>query len=449
MPGCRALLAGVAAALLSLPVTAPTLGAQEADDAVTSHRVGPAGDYATVAEALNAASPGDTVVVAAGTYRERVRIDRAVVLLGEGGPVLDGGGAGHVVEATAPLVLRGFRLRGSGTGVDDEHAGVMVRGASARIEDNRLEDVYYGIYLKNAPRSVVRDNRIVGKELPLPRRGDGIRLWYSSGTMVAGNRVRRTRDVVVYFSDSLRIEDNRIAEGRYGLHYMYSDHNEFRRNVFVGNQVGAFVMYSADIALTDNVFAEGSGPSGMGLGLKDVDEVVAGGNLFVRNRSGIYLDNSPRSEGAVNLFRDNLLLFNGAGVRMLPSVAGDVFRRNSFVGNDRPVEVEGGMRPGQVEQNEWAGNHWGAYRGFDRDGDGIGDTPYRHARLTEDLMSRHEALRLFERSPVMPVLEIMRRVFPLLEPEPVVVDPAPRLEADALRRWEEAPPVRLSGPDPS
>lgn len=438
----RSTATGVAVAVLSLVGLALPAAGQ---DGPRTLRVGDGERFGTVSAALEAAAPGDTVRVGPGHYRERLRIDEAVVLVGEGRPVLDGEGGGHVVEATAPLEIRGFALRSSGTGVDDEHAGIMVRGARAVVVDNVLADVLYGVYLKQAPGSLIRGNRISGKPLAPPRRGDGIRLWYSSETRIEDNEVTGTRDVVVYFSSRLVVSGNRISDGRYGLHYMYSDDNVFEGNLFRNNQVGAFIMYSRGVRLRDNVFAESRGASGMGLGLKDADDVVAEGNLFVANASGVYLDNSPRASDAVVEIRSSLFLYNLSAVRLLPSVRDVRVEGNSFVGNDRPAEVSGGMAKGQVAQNDWSGNYWSGYAGFDRDDDGIGDTPYVHARLTDDLLSRHPSLRLFAHSPVMPVVEALRKVFPLLEPEPVVVDPAPRLEARALERWELHPPLTIGG----
>lgn len=432
-PGTGAPAAGVLLVLL-LPAAA---GAQV-------QRVGPDGTHATIGSALAAAAPGDTVRVAPGTYRERLVVGRPVVLVGEGWPVLDGGGEGHVVEATAALEIAGFVIRGSGTSVDLEHSGVMVRGAPARVERNRLEDVFYGVYLKDAPRSVIRGNRIRGKDLPPPRRGDGIRLWYSHGTSILGNDVERTRDVVVYFSDSLVVADNRIVDGRYGLHYMYSHHNRFLRNRFLRNQVGAFIMYSRDIALRENVFAEARGATGMGLGLKDADSIRVEDNLFVANAAGLYLDNSPTARDVRNRVADNVVLYNRTGVELLPSVRGNDFTGNAFVGNDRPALVSGGTGRGQARQNDWDGNHWGGYSGFDGDGDGIGDTPYVHARLADQLVARYPEFRLFTLSPALRLVDALGRFFPLLRPQPVVVDSAPRLESAALERWRSEPPVEAA-----
>ncbi len=401
-------------------------------------RVGPAGEYREIGSAVARAGAGDTIRVEAGTYHERLTIHQPVVLIGEGWPIIDGQGGGHVVEATAPLELQGFVIRASGTGVDEEHAGVMVRGAPARILNNRIEDVLYGIYLKDAGGSYVRDNRIEGKPLPYPRRGDGIRLWYSSGSEITGNHVTVTRDVVVYFSDSLLVSDNVVTAGRYGLHYMYSDHNRFERNLFVGNQVGAFLMYSRDIQLRDNVFAEAEGDLGMGLGLKDADEIRAVNNLFVQNVLGIYLDNSPSGTEVTNSFTGNLILFNQTGVRLLPSVRGNEFVDNSFMGNVRPVGVSGGSAPGQVFQNAWDGNYWTEYAGFDRDRDGVGDTPFVHARLADDLMSRYPDFQLFSLSPALRLVDALSHFFPLLRPEPVVVDSTPLLNSHAPERWRAA-----------
>lgn len=409
--------------------------------------VRPGGAISSVSAAVDSARPGDTVRVLSGRYRERLVVDRALTLIGVERPVIDAGGEGHVIEASGPVEVRGFELRATGTNPDEEHAGVMVRGARARIVDNVLRDVYYGIYLKNSRASVVRGNRITGKPLPPPRRGDGIRLWYSSETEILGNTVTRTRDVVVFFSDRLSIRENLIREGRYGLHYMYSDHNHFERNRFVGNQVGSFIMYSSDITLKDNLFAESGGASGLGLGLKDADSIRAVGNLFVENEAGVYLDNSPRSRDVRNHFESNVFFENGAGLRTLPSVRGNVFRDNDFVSNQRVVEATGGVGEDQAARNDWRGNYWSEYAGFDRDGNGVGDTPYVYSKLSESLMTDHPTLRLFSYSPVVPVVETVSNFFPFLKPKPLVVDSAPKLTRDAFRRWEREPPV--SRPEPS
>lgn len=398
-------------------------------------RVGPDEEFETIGSAVAAARAGDTVQVAAGTYAERIRIRVPLTLLGTGWPVVDGGRQGHVFEAMARVQIEGFVIRGSGSDVDAEHAGVMVSdGPATRVVGNRLEDVFYGIYLKGSPGSLVQDNRIEGKPFEPPRRGDGIRLWYSSGTRVSGNEVQTTRDVVIYFSDSLHVHDNVIQDGRYGLHYMYSNHNTFERNRFDGNEVGAFLMYSADIRLSDNVFANSEGWTGMGLGLKDADGIVATRNLIVGNVIGIHLDNSPRSATDRNTFSDNLLLANEAGVRLLPSVQGNAFERNEFVHNRSPVVVAGGAGPDVAARNRWAGNFWGSYAGFDKDRNGTGDTPFVHARLSDHLLSRYPELGLFFMSPALGVLEVVSRFFPLLKPEPVAIDSSPRVTSRQIAR---------------
>ncbi|HEY7471198.1 MAG TPA: nitrous oxide reductase family maturation protein NosD [Gemmatimonadota bacterium] len=420
------------AALVASTALAPSAGAVG-----RTLEVGPGFAHATIGAALAEAQPGDTIRVAAGTYVERIRILRRVTLIGEGWPVVDGGGAGHVVEALAPFEMRGFVLRGSGSDLEAEHAGVMVRGAPARVIGNRMEDVLYGVYLKQSPGSLVAGNRIRGKPFNLARRGDGIRLWYSPDTHVTGNEVRGVRDVVAYFSDRIALDDNVVRESRYGFHLMYCSHSRLTGNRLSGNQVGAYLMYSSRFTLIGNVFADAAGSSGMGLGLKDGDEIVVEENLFLENSVGVHLDNSPSGPARPNRFEGNTFALNGVAVRMLPSVTGNRFHHNDFLANGAPARVAGGARAGQVAQNDWTGNHWSEHAGFDRDGDGKGDAPYVHAHLADDLLERRPELRIFAFAPALEALDGLVRFFPLLRPEPVVVDPEPRLAIAAARRWRE------------
>lgn len=398
--------------------------------------VGPSGTHARLGDALAAARAGDTIRVATGVYAERNAIERPVVLLGEGGAVLDGGGEGVVLAVRAPATIRGFTIRASGTSQSREDAGILVEGArDVVIEGNHIEDVLFGIYVKQSDRPIIRGNTVVGKDLPAARRGDGIRLWYSHDGVLEDNEVRRIRDVVIWFSNGVVVRRNAVQDSRYGLHYMYSNNSLFEDNVFVGNHVGGFLMYSRGITFRRNVFAEARGTTGRGLGFKDAEEVVAEDNLLVRNAVGIFLDNSPYSVGAVNRFEGNTVAYNDVAVTMLPSVRDNRFRGNSFLANVRTVTVTGG---GTALANEWRGNYWSEYAGFDADADGTGDTPFVHARLSDDLFTRHEALSLFTLSPAASALDVVGRIFPLLEPEPVVVDSAPRIDL-ALRRVADGP----------
>ncbi len=407
--------------------------------AQTTITVGPTGQHRTIADAVNAASAGDTVVVSPGVYREQPVITRPITLLGQPGAVIDGGGQGIVLTIRAQATISGFVIRASGARQVEEHAGILAEGApGVVIEDNVLEDVLFGIYLKQSHNPLIRRNTVRGKDIAVAQRGDGIRLWYSHGGVIVGNVVTRVRDLVIWFSDSTVASDNRVSDSRYGLHYMYSDHNRFERNEFIHNHVGAFLMYSTDIVFRDNVFADARGTTGRGLGFKDTDRVQAEHNVLVRNAIGIAIDNSPSTVGIVNLFEDNVIAFNDVGVSLLPSVHSNRFRGNAFLDNVRSVAVTGA---GTAIANEWRGNYWTDYAGFDADRDRRGDTPFVYERFSDDLFAKHEALQLFDFGPSMATLNTLSKVFPLLQPKPIAIDSFPQLDQQ-LRLTDESHSTR-------
>jgi nitrous oxidase accessory protein len=380
--------------------------------------VGPGQQLATLAEALERARPGDRVIVRGGVYRGPVRLDRAVVLEGIGWPLIEGSGLDTVVELAAPgAVLRGFRVRGSGTSLAREAAGVLATAPEVRIEDNQIEEVLFGIVLKQAPRALVRGNRLRGAALPVPRRGDLIKLWRSDGVRLEANDIEGGRDVVLWFSADCLVRKNRVRRGRYGLHLMYSRHSRIEDNQLEANAVGIYLMYSEGVRVTGNRLLAHRGPSGYGLGLKDVREADVHGNLVADNRAGFFLDNVTGRIAA------NLVVANDVGVLLLPSTRGVGFSDNSFVDNAEQVFVEGGS---WVAGNTWSGNYWSDYGGWDADRDGWGDVPYRSWRLFEHLAERDARLRFFRYSPVAHALDHAARIFPLFAPQPVLVDPRPR-----------------------
>ncbi|MEZ6235161.1 MAG: nitrous oxide reductase family maturation protein NosD [Phycisphaerales bacterium] len=388
--------------------------------------------------AIAAAAPGQEIIVPAGVYPSIV-IDRPLALRARPGAILDAQGRGDVVRITAPdVTISGFTIRGTGQSLDRENAGVAATAPRATIENNRLEDVLFGIVIAGAPASVVANNTIVGKDLDLGRRGDAIRLWQSPDTIVEANDARQSRDVVVWYSSRAVLRANTVIECRYGLHSMYTDNCVMEDNRLERNSVGIFMMYSQDLEARRNVIADNRGPSGFGIGLKDVDGVTLEDNTIVGNRVGINLDTSPVRSDIHHHHTRNIIAFNDVGVAFMPAVRNNHFQDNAFVENIEDVGILGG---GAFEgQNSFTvdgrGNYWSAYRGFDLDADAIGDIEHRSDGLFENLIDREPKLRYFLYSPAQQAIDLAARSFPVVAPRPKLVDTAP---------WM-APPMRAPTP---
>jgi nitrous oxidase accessory protein len=411
-----------------------------------THLVSPQGPYTTLEAAIGQASDGDILAVYGGRYAGPLVISKQLVIRGQGWPVIDGGGQGTVIKLTAPgITLSGFVIRNSGSSLEAENSGIAVEAPEAVIESNRLEETLFGIYLRQATDSRIRGNVIHGKDLAVPRRGDGIRVWYSNGVHIEDNQIERGRDVVLWYSQHLFVRGNTVRDGRYGLHFMYCDDTRIEANRLMHNSVGAFLMYTRRVHLERNLMASNRGPSGYGIGLKDIDDAVIQHNVFLDNRVGAYIDNSPREVDSLGEFTGNVFAYNTMGISMMPSVRRNWFTRNSFVENQEQVHVAGG---GQLRQNLWTvqeqGNYWSDYLGYDANGDGIGDIPYRAERLFEDLLDRYPALQLFLHSPIVQAIDLATRAFPLVKPQPKVTDTAP-LMAVAMPSALPAAPLPQQG----
>ena len=373
------------------------------------------------------AAPGATVVVPVGTFRGPITIAKSIELIAQPGAIIDAGGVGDAVRITAPdVTFRGFQIRSTGISLDQQNAGIAVAAPRATISDNTLEDVLLGISLNGAAGSSIRGNRIRGKALDLSRRGDGIRVFSSDATVIEGNEVDAVRDVVVWYSSGVRLTSNIVRDSRYGMHFMYANNGVIEDNHLVDNSVGVFLMYSRDVALRRNRLEHNRGPSGYGIGLKDMDGVAAEENTVVGNRVGMYVDNSPSRIDVVQQFHRNVFAFNDVGLAFLPSVQRNQFIDNEFLENIEQVAILGS---GELKNNDFTvagrGNYWSDYAGFDADGDGRGDMPYHARSLFESLIDREPKLRLFLYSPAQQAVELASRAFPIVRPQPKITDAAP------------------------
>jgi nitrous oxidase accessory protein len=403
----------------------------------------------TLQEWISSAPPGAILRVPPGVYHGPIVIDKPLTLLGDGQAVLDGLGRGTVVHIIAPdVTMKGFVIKNSGRSLAHEDSGILVEAPRARIEENELFDVLFGIYLKNAPGSIIRANRVRGLDVPEAERGDALRLWYSSDVLIEGNQTYNARDAIIWYSARVTVRANRFQGGRYGVHLMYCKEITIESNLLSKNFVGVYAMYTQNLTLRQNLSLGHRGPSGYGIGLKDTDNAQIVENVIADNSVGAFIDNSPSESNSSVLFRRNLFAYNETAVLMFPSVRGDVFTENSFIENFEQVGIAGG---GEPHGNSWTQNYWGDYLGYDADNDGIGDLVYKSERLFEHLIDRHPQLRLFLYSPAIQALEFAARALPIFKPQPKLTDPrplmAPLLPTLALERLEshESVPVGVIG----
>ncbi len=390
--------------------------------------VSPQGPYTELSAALADARDGDAIEVRGGEYAGPLKIEKSVALIGRDWPVIDGNNRGGVVEFAAPGVrMQGFIIRNSGISLDHEDAGISVNAPRAVIENNQILHVLFGIYMRKADSSVVRNNTISGKEeLAVPRRGDLLRAWYSNAIVIESNTLQHGRDMIIWFSKNSIVQHNRVANARYGIHFMYSDDCLAEYNLLTGNSVGVYFMYSRRLTLRHNTIAYNRGPSGFGIGLKDFDDGLIEENLVVDNRVGIYVDNSPREVSSSMSYNGNAIAYNDVGVSLLSFGRRSDLLNNSFVENYEQVSIHGSTESGG---NQWHNNYWSDYAGYDRERDGFGDLPYKSEKLFENLMERNPGLRLFIYSPAIQALDFAARAFPMVRPQPKLEDPQPRMAA--------------------
>ena len=99
-------------------------------------------------QAVNQAVTEDTLILAAGTYKGQLIIDKPLTLIGQPGAILDGLGQGDTVRIRAPNVtLKGLTIRRSGHDLTAMNAGVFAEknAANLRIENSFLELNLFGI----------------------------------------------------------------------------------------------------------------------------------------------------------------------------------------------------------------------------------------------------------------------------------------------------------------
>jgi len=225
-------------------------------DILTVDDDGPA-DFNTIQSAINAASYGDIIQVAPGTYGENIRLKNGISLHGSGADVtvIDGGGNGHVVVFNmADGDISGFTIFNSGHS-PIYRSGIFVSQSSVTIENNIIANNANGISASSSSVVVIKKNRI---ENNMALFGSGVEFHSSSGVIVSNIIANNNNNGGIYCSDSSpSIINNTIYNNfNYGIRCNPTSLQLILNNIIAYNEYGIMAVdgYESPVSLLNMAY---------------------------------------------------------------------------------------------------------------------------------------------------------------------------------------------------
>jgi len=187
-------------------------------------------DQATIQAGINIAFPGDTVLVADGTYSENLTIGKAITLLSENGSagcVVNGNNSGRVilVDSVAGCRIIGLTIKkgylSSANFPDGFGAGILVLNSTVDIINCNIYSNYAqggagGIAMLDGSYFTIKDSRIFGNQTPAAT--GGVLAGNSTGeiekSLIAYNQAQHCGGVFLYsdnFTSFVDLVNNTIC----------------------------------------------------------------------------------------------------------------------------------------------------------------------------------------------------------------------------------------------
>lgn len=307
---------------------------------VNSH--GKFGCYSTISAAVSAASPGDTIDVASGTYSEDVKITKTLSLIGENrdNTTIDAKGLANGIyidgfdsPGLANVVVTGFTVENA------NYEGILVQNASAvTVWGNEVRDNDESLQISagSCPGQPAFETN-EGDDC-----GEGIHLMGVDHSTVADNIVERNSGGILVSDETASNHDNAIVHNKvidnaYDCGITLASHGAY---VKTGTAPLSFGMYHNTVAENEsrhNGFGAGGG-AGVGIFAPGPGNVNIQ-NSIVRNR---LIDNDMPG---VTIHNHVNLTFPGHPPN--PNVNDNVIVGNYIAGNqadpDLPTSVPTGI----------------------------------------------------------------------------------------------------------
>jgi len=370
----------------------------------------------TIKKGVALAQDGDTVLVKKGVYKERlINMSKAIHIIGEGYPIIDGENETESIFAINAIdfSISGFHFKNVAMSYTKEISAIFISNSkNFTIKDNVLENVFYGFIIQESRYGLIQNNKITGHAEDESTAGNGVHVWKSKHLRIEQNTVSGMRDgLYLEFLNKSFISNNTSKDNvRYGLHFMFSNNNEYHHNEFKNNGAGVAVMFSKFIKMHHNTFHFNWGSSSYGLLLKEINDAEIHHNYFEQNTIAINIDGCSR----IN-YQNNHFVRNGWAIKFTGGCYANIFNYNNFLSNSFDLSYNS-----RLNDNKFEANYWSEYTGYDLDKNDIGDIPYRPVKLFSYIVNRTPETLILLRSLFVDIINFSEKVSPVFTPDELV-----------------------------
>lgn len=362
---------------------------------------------ATVKQAIILAQPFDVIILKKGIYKEgNIQIEKPLSIIGEKDVILDGENKTEIFTIASNHVnISGLTLKNTGYSSMDDRAAIKLMASSyCVIEGNTIENTCFGIYLLQVSNCVIKNNKLKASAVQELRSGNGIHVWKSDSLTIKNNTIEHYRDGIYFeFVTHAGVYDNLSKNNlRYGIHFMFSNNDEYTGNTFTQNGSGVAVMFSKNVTIRKNIFGFSEGGAAYGVLFKEITDALIEENIFRNNTVGLYMEGSNRL-----VIKNNILEANGRACSMQANCYDVQMTQNNFVGNTFDIATNG-----TLSMNDLNGNYWDKYEGYDLNKNGIGDVPYTPVSLYSVIIEKMPYSILLYRSLMVYLLDRSEKVLP-------------------------------------
>jgi parallel beta-helix repeat protein len=214
-------------------------------------------NYLTINEAIERASPGDTIFVKSGIYYENLVVDKSLDLVGEdckstvviGEGNIDRGEQAVFTISADQVKISDFTIKSQNYSTSSLYAtGISVEGDNCVITENKICNTFYGIFCS------VQSNITISKNQIVYNLKDGIRFCGGSYNDISENSItENAKGGIAIEGYSNKISRNNITNNSRGIGLGSSYSLVFGNNIHGNNEFNFFFAGSYNIVYSNNI----------------------------------------------------------------------------------------------------------------------------------------------------------------------------------------------------